>query len=289
MDDTAKFNNAFALGDLDVQAGTYSISGEVDIPTGRNMKCESGAVLFFPESKPTIRAFAIGVRSNSLGNNAVWGCDFEGTDTATDYSTFTGGTSGYMSMFDVTQSLSGIVQNVLFENNQMNNSQGDYFITFAGCGTLTATSWQCNFGAIPPDQSGPQYVYAVNNTFRHCAAAPGVHFNGGQHLLAQNNTFIDCDADDEADGNVLQIIQSYWYNNTLLYLYGAWDALHGHIVHAQHTLTGDDLIAEDSSGSQSVSNIINNQRLHEPNGCAGGGGHYSSEILQNGATLDTGC
>jgi hypothetical protein len=300
-DDTAMFNNAFALGDLDVQPGVYSISGMVVIPTGRNMKCEPGAVLFDPNpGSAGTYMFSIGdprfQSPPSLGNNAVWGCDFEGTDTAADYSTYNGGLSGYYSMFRINNNQSNMVQNVLFENNVMNNSQGDFFITYSNCGTATANSWQCGNGAINPANSGPQYIYAVNNSFSHCAAGPGIHFNGGQHLVATGNTFIDCDADDEADNGVLQVITSYWWFNTMQYRVGTWHPADSppRAAHATMGCTGDFLIPEDDSGCYSWHNTIDNQTLQEPDpvsypSCLGYGGHYADEMLMNGGWIQTDC
>jgi hypothetical protein len=291
-DDTAGIQAALNASDIIVTPAIYAIAGSVNIPTGRNISCQSGAI-FFNTQLTTTRAFKIGFSSGSVGNNSIVGCTFKGTDTADNYSTYCCGTSSnYSEMFYITSGYGIHTDNVLVENNTFLDSQGDSIITYSPCGTNNSGGTFCNGGA--PGTEGPSNIFIVNNTVSHCAQ-PGIHLNGGQNLVVAGNLVTDCNADDEVDSNVLQIMTSWWHDNKFTTQLGTLDVLRGHIVGPTHTCTGDFLIPENDSGCYSYNNVIDGvgvggaSILEEPSGCAGGGGHYINETLTNGAVLKTGC
>jgi hypothetical protein len=235
--------------------------------------------------------FQIGFDSSSIGNNSIVGCTLEGTDTASNYSTYTGGIGGYSELLEIASGWGLHTDNVLVENNTFLNGQGDDIITYSPCGTAN-TGASCNKGT--PGTEGPSHIFVVNNTISHCAQ-PGIHFNGGQLLVATGNALTDCTADDEVDSNVLQVMTAWWSNNTFTTVKGELDALNGRLGAPKHTCTGDTLIPEDDSGCYSYNNIISDVGLGgpavlwKPSGCAGGGGHYMNDSLTGGAVLNTGC
>jgi hypothetical protein len=290
-DDTAGIQAALNASDIIVAPATYAIAGNVTIPTGRNISCQSGAIFFDTQSKGT-RMFQIGYGNPaSNGNNSIIGCTFKGTDTADNYSTYLGGNSGYSELLEISTGNGQHTDNVLIQNNAFLDAQGDSIITYSPCGPNN-TGAPCNGGA--PGTEGPSNIFIVNNTFSHCVQ-PGVHLNGGQNLVVNGNTLTDCTGDDEADSNVLQVMTSWWFNNKFTTQYGTLNSLNGKIVGPEHSCTGDDLIPEDDSGCWSFNNQIDGvgsggaSILREPSGCAGGGGHYLNESLTNGAQLRTGC
>ncbi len=291
-DDTAGIQAALNASDIIVAPATYAIAGNVSIPTGRNISCQSGAIFFDTQSKGT-RMFQIGYGDpSSNGNNSIVGCTFQGTDTAKDYSTYRGGNSGYSELLEISTG-GQHTDDVLIQNNTFLNAQGDSVLTYSPCGMANNGSGPCNGGA--PGTEGPSNIFIVNNTVNHCAQ-PGIHLNGGQGLVVKGNILTDCSGDDEADSNVLQIMTSWWYDNKFTTQYGTLDALNGQIVGPEHSCTGNDLIPENDGGCWSFNNVIDGVSsggfpgvLHEPSGCAGGGGHYVNESLTNGAQLRTGC
>ena len=289
-DDTPAIQAALNTRDVIVAPATYAVAGNVTLPTGRNISCQSGAIFLDTQSQAT-RMFQIGFDSSSIGNNSIVGCILEGTDTASNYSTYTGGIGGYSELLEIASGWGLHTDNVLVENNTFLNGQGDNIITYSPCGTAN-TGAPCNNGA--PGTEGPSHIFIVNNTISHCGQ-PGIHFNGGQLLVATGNTVTDCNADDEVDSNVLQVITAWWSNNTFTTTDGTFDALSNTIVGPMHTCTGDTLIPENDKGCYSYNNNINGAGLAgpsvlaEPSGCAGGGGHYINNSLTSGAVLSSGC
>jgi hypothetical protein len=291
-DDTAGIQAALNASDIIVAPATYAIAGNVTIPTGRNISCQSGAIFFDTQSKGT-RMFQIGYGDRSSnGNNSIVGCTFQGTDTANNYSTYHGGTSGYSELLVISTGGGQHTDNVLIQNDTFLDAQGDSVLTYSPCGTANNGSGPCNNGA--PGTEGPSNIFFVNDTVSHCVQ-PGIHLNGGQNLVVTGLTSTDCWDDDEADANVLQVISSWWYANTFATQNGRTGAYLGTAV---HTCTGNDLIAEDDQYCYSYNNTITGVTsfgpsqpsiLLEPKGCAGGGGHYINETLTNGAQLWTGC
>jgi hypothetical protein len=277
-----------------VAPATYAIAGNVSIPTGRNISCQSGAIFLDTQDKST-RMFQIGFSSSSVGNNSIVGCTLEGTDFAVgspgSFANYRGGTGGYSELLEIASGWGLHTDNVLVENNTVLNGQGDDIITYSPCGTAHTGS-PCNNGA--PGTEGPSHIFIVNNVISHCAQ-PGIHFNGGQLLVATGNILTDCVGDDETDSNVQQVITAWWYNNTFTTQYGTLNALNGRVNGPKHTCTGNTLIPERDDGCYSYNNRIDGvgkggpSVLWEPSGCPGGGGHYINESLTNGAVLNTGC
>ena len=289
-DDTPAINAALAVSDVLVAPASYAVAGNVTIPTGRNISCQSGAIFLDTTSKMT-RMFQIGFSSGSIGNNSIVGCTLDGTDTAANYSTYTGGVGGYSELFEIASGWGLHTDNVLIKNNIFQNGQGDNIITYSPCGTAN-TGASCNNGA--PGSEGPSHIFIVNNTISHCAQ-PGIHFNGGQLLVATGNTLTDCNADDEVDSNVLQVVTAWWSNNTFTTVDGTFNTLSNRAVGPKHTCTGNTLIPENDKGCYSYNNDISGvglagpSILWEPSGCAGGGGHYINDSLSGGAALNSGC
>jgi parallel beta-helix repeat protein len=293
-DDTPAIRAALNVSDVIVAPATYAIAGNVSIPTGRNISCQSGAT-FLDTQDTTTHMFQIGYSSSSVGNNSIVGCTLKGTDSVAgspgSYSNYRGGTSGYSELLEIASGWGLHTDNVLVENNTLLNGQGDHIITYSPCGTIH-TGAPCNNGA--PGTEGPSHIFIVNNVISHCGQ-PGIHLNGGQEVVVTGNTLTDCPADDEVDSNVLQVMRVWWYGNHFGTQYGTFNALSGRIAGPIHSCTGDDLIPEDDSGCWSFNNNIDGvgaggaSILHEPSGCTGGGGHYINESLTNGAKLQTGC
>jgi parallel beta-helix repeat protein len=294
-DDTAGIQAALKTSDVIVAPATYAIAGNVTIPTGRNISCQSGAIFFDTQSKGT-RMFQIGWGNPaSNGNNSIVGCTFQGTDTAANYSTYAGGTSGYSELLMISTGNGQHTDNVLIENNTFLNGQGDNIITFSPCGPNN-TGAPCNGGA--PGTEGPSHIFIVNNNISHCGQ-PGIHLNGGQNIVVTGNTVTDCNADNEVDGFALQVIQSWWYNNVYTTSLGTFDALRGQIVGPYHSCTGDYFLAEDDSRCYQYNELITGSTsygastLGEPvqGTCPGAfiPGHYINQSLTNGAVLNTGC
>ena len=289
-DDTPAIQAALNTSDVIVAPAVYAIAGNVTIPTARNISCESGATFLDTQSRAT-RMFQIGYSSSSVGNNSIVGCTLEGTDTAANYSTYTGGVGGYSELLEIASGWGLHTDNVLIENNTFLNGQGDDIITYSPCGTAH-TGAPCNNGS--PGTEGPSHIFVVNDTISHCAQ-PGIHFNGGQLLVATGNVLTDCTADDEVDSNVLQVMTAWWSNNTFTTVKGEFNPLNGRLSAPKHTCTGDTLIPENDAGCYSYNNIIDGVGfggptvLWRPSGCAGGGGHYVNDSLTNGAVLNSGC
>jgi parallel beta-helix repeat protein len=287
-DDTQPIQAALNTSDVIVAPATYAIAGSVTIPTGRNISCQSGAIFFDPQTLDT-RMFQIGWGDpSSNGNNSIVGCTFKGTDTANDFSTYQGGSSGYSELLEISTGGGQHTNNVLIQNNTFLDAQGDSIITYSPCGPNNTGS-PCNNGA--PGTEGPSNIFVVNNNISHCIQ-PGVHLNGGQNIVVTGNTITDCWADDEVDSNVLQVISSWWHDNIFTTQYGGGLFTTGAAV---HTCTGNDLIAEDDHLCYSYNNLITGvgplgpATMFEPTGCTGGGGHYINETLTNGAQMSTGC
>jgi parallel beta helix pectate lyase-like protein len=293
-DDTAGVQAALNASDVIVASATYAIAGNISIPTGRHIFCNSGATFLDTQAKST-RMFQIGYSSSSLGNNSIVGCHLQGTNFVPgqpgSYANYKGGTNGYSELLEITSGWGLHTDNVLIQNSAFSNAQGDSILTYSPCGTAN-TGAACNHGS--PGTEGPSNIFIVNNTFSHCGQ-PAVHLNGGQNLVVTGNTFTDCPADDEADANVLQVMTSWWFGNTFTTQYGTLNALNGQITGPDHSCTGNDLIPQNDEGCWSFNNTFDGVSnagptvLREPSGCAGGGGHYLNEHFINGAQLRTGC
>jgi hypothetical protein len=299
-DDTAAWQVLLNNGDVIVEPGTYAIAGNLSIPTGRNISCQPGATFLDTQSKST-RMFQIGYSAGSLGNASMVGCTLKGTDSpagTNNYANYQGGTSGYSVLFEIVSGWGVHIDNVLIENNDFLDGQGDALITYSPCGTAN-TGAPCNSGA--PGTEGPSNITVYNNSFTHCAQ-PGLHFNGGQNLHAANNTFTDCGGDDEEDPGVLQVMTGvFWNNNTFnTTSFGMWNPLNDTNVGSLHSCMGSDYIASNGTGCWSMNNLLegatsggSSTQLFEGNSTCDGGlfkpGNYSDNLVTGGAFTNTGC
>jgi hypothetical protein len=295
-DDTAGIQAALNTSDVIVAPATYAIAGDITIPSGRNISCQSGAI-FLDTQCLYSHAFKIGYTSNSTGNNTIVGCTFKGTDTASDWSTSCGGGSSYSELFEIVSGYGIHVDNVLLQNDTFLDAQGDNVITYSPCGTNNPgggpgdPNGVCNGGT--PGTEGPSDIFIVNDTVSHCAQ-PGIHLNGGQNIVVTGLISTDCWDDDEVDANTLQIIASWWYGNTFQAVLGGGEFTTGAAV---HTCTGNGTIAEDDSRCYSYNNTISGAGLGGPSymletpNCPSGsiGGNYFNNAVINGAVLNTGC
>lgn len=295
-DDTAGIQAALNSSDILVAPATYAISGNITIPTGRNISCQSGATFLDTQDQGT-RMFQIGYSSNSVGNNSIVGCTLQGTDfvlgSPGSYANYRGGTSSYSELLEIASGWGVHTNNVLIENNSFLDAQGDALLTYSPCG-INNTGSACNNGV--PGTEGPSNISIVNNTVQHCAQ-PGFHLNGGQNIVVEGNNSIDCVDDDEVDANVLQVITSWWYNNKFTTVYGWLDPLNGGMYAPWHSCTGDAALPENDNGCWSFDNDIDGTSTYgatfvsEPTGACtpGGGGHYINEIFTNGGYMTNGC
>jgi parallel beta-helix repeat protein len=295
-DDTPAIQAALVASDVNVAPATYAISGSITIPTGRNISCQSGAI-FFDTETTTTRMFRIGggdgaVPFPSNGNNSIVGCTFKGTDTADNYSTYVSSGGGYSDLLEISSGWGNHTDNVLIENNTFLDGQGDHIVTFSPCGTAS-TGVQCNNGT--PGTEGPSNIFIVNNTVSHCEQ-PGIHLNGGQNLVVAGNTVTDCNAYNEVDSGILQVISSWWHDNTFTTVLGKNGGIYG--GQPVHSCDGNITIAQDSSRCYAYNELITGSTsfgpaiLAEPTPpCTGGikPGHYINESVTNGAVVDTGC
>ena len=116
--------------------------------------------------------------------------------------------------------------------------------------------------------------------------------------MPRTNVFTDCAGDDEQDSNVLQVITSYWDNNTFTTgSFGMYDPLNGQNYGSYHSCNGDDLIPSNGNGCWSVDNLLEGgtasgrgTQLHMGNSsCAGTPGNYSGNAVTGGAYSSSGC
>lgn len=298
-DDTAAIQAALNTSDIIVTPATYAISGNVTIPTGRNISCQSGAAFLDTQSLGT-RMFGIGYGSNSVGNNSIVGCIIEGTDSVpgnpASYANYKGGTSVYSETLEIASGNGIHTDHVLIENDTFQNTQGDALLTYSPCGTKN--TGPCNGGA--PGTEGPSNIWIVNDSVSHCGQ-PGIHLNGGQNLVVTGLHSIDCADDDEVDANVLQVIKSWWYGNFFGTQYGAFDPLNGNTYGPEHSCTGDNLLPANDSNCWSFNNTVDGRTSFGPSelwemfdcgpaaGQGGQGGHYINETATNGALIRPSC
>jgi parallel beta-helix repeat protein len=295
-DDKAGIQAAMVAGNIYVTAATYAIAGTMTVPTGTQIKCNPGAIFLDTQSQTT-RMFKIGggdgaVPFPSNGNNSIVGCTFKGTDTADNYSTYVSSGGGYSDLLEISSGWGNHTDNVLIENNTFLDGQGDHIVTFSPCGTAS-TGVQCNNGT--PGTEGPSNIFIVNNTVSHCEQ-PGIHLNGGQNLVVAGNTVTDCNAYNEVDSGILQVISSWWHDNTFTTVLGKNGGIYG--GQPVHSCDGNITIAQDSSRCYAYNELITGSTsfgpaiLAEPTPpCTGGikPGHYINESVTNGAVVDTGC
>lgn len=214
-DDTAAWQTRLNTSDVIVLPGTYAIAGNLHIPTGRNIQCQSGATFLDTQSKGTTMFLIGGSCATCLGNNSIVGCTFEGTDTpagANNYANYLGGTSGYSELLEIASGWGIHIDNVLIENNTFRDGQGDNLITYSPCGTAN-TGAPCNGGA--PGTEGPSNITIYNNTLQHCAQ-PGIHINGGQNVHVTGNTTTDCNINQEMDTTLQVMTGIYMDHNTVI-------------------------------------------------------------------------
>jgi hypothetical protein len=298
-DDTAAFQTLLNAGDIIVQAGTYAIAGNINVPTNRVIQCQAGATFLDTQSSSTVM-FHLGVNNGaSYGHNSISGCTFEGTNVPTganNYGNYLGGLGGYSLLMQIGPADEGTtkVSNINIQNNTFKNGQGDAIMTYSPCGNGVGTACA---GATPGTE-GPQHITIANNTFQHCAQ-PGIHINGGQYILVANNSSTDCGFNQEMDDTLQVSPGIYFYNNMLTSsLDGQLDAIDMSLV---GTLTGCATATHANANGQgcwSVKNTVS--------GCTNGGhcsnlytncpgsaagyktGNYWGNVLTGGATV-AGC
>lgn len=301
-DDTTAIQNALNAGDIYIATATYAISGNITIPTGRNIACQAGATLYDTQSLST-RMLQIGYSSSSVGNNSIMGCTLKGTDSAANYSTYAGGISGYSELLEIASGWGIHTDHVLLQDLTVLNGQGDGIITYSPCGLNNSgggTTGPCNGGT--PGTEGPSNIWIVGTVISHCAQ-PGIHLNGGQNIVVEGTNSTDCTDDDEVDSGVLQVMKTWWMNNTFKTVNGALNPLDGLIEASVHSCSADYLLPSDDSGCYSFNNTVSGtvpggsgayskETLTEEYDCGTSGGHpgnYNSESAINGAVIQTTC
>ncbi len=197
-DSTSAFNNAAAAGDIDVPAGTFLINtGNVNL-RGRNLRCESGAIL-----EQTVLARRTMFQITGAGS--VFNCDFRGP-----YYNVNG--AGYQTYYEDFLHLNPPSNGYRIVGNNFNGSGG-----YTGAVDVYASDSQ-----QPPPTNG----IIGWNTFSHCDYY-AVQLTSATNFTIEHNTNQDCagyiEADDTGQANTGNIV----IGNHLTFTYGTGWANHG--------------------------------------------------------------
>ena len=298
-DDSAAFQTLLNSHDLIVTAGGYKIAGQLNIPSDRVIKCNSGVTFYQPNNPSQGQMFGMSFNNVSVSNISISGCTFAGQDTQTgatagsaipNYANFNGQLSNYGALMGIQGNGEFQATNINIQNNTFRDAIGDELITYDNCGSSLSTF--CNGQALSGPNEGPHKIWIVNNTFSHCVQG-GIHINGGSLIYVQGNTSTDCAADQEGDSNVVQVMRgNYFYQNTwITSQYGTLDTNGGTwppglSQRAFFACAGVGFI--NPNGCWAVQNTIS--------GCTTGGvcntlgngtngGNYYGNIVQNGAVV----
>jgi hypothetical protein len=284
--DTNAWRAALSAGDVHVHAGTYLINGVNNIPTGRNIQCDTGGA-FLDKNLSGDYIFAIGQNTSSVGHNQIIGCEIYGT-LATDRSN-NPPCCNYTEGVHINTGNGVHTSQVLLSNLYVHNVGGDGIITYSPCGTKN-TGGPCNNG--PPGTEGPSYIWVVNSKVA-LSGQPNVHVNGGQHIIVQGNTNDDGSFNPEAD-SILQVIGPTWITqNTVTTTHPGTVPGYGGKGNSALSCSGDTLLAEDDSrcylwgNNFTAPSTLWQPAKTSPN-CIFIPGNYS-QSLPPGVTLFTGC
>jgi parallel beta-helix repeat protein len=170
-DDAAAFQAAVNAGDVEVEPGIYLINGTVSVPDGRNITCQSGAVLCTSQKDSNNTAI---FRLQS-SYSAIAGCTFEGSNTSR------------LPGHDPSQALNeGVVVSAPGGHNTIKDNT---FRNFWGNAGLSING------------SGPKssdYNVVSNNYFENNGRC-GVAIVDGRYNNVSNNYFLNCAAAWEPD------------------------------------------------------------------------------------------
>ena len=284
-DDTNAFQTLITNGDIIVQTGTYLINGNITIPTGRNIQCQTGATFLAGVDGNSTRTFSLGYFADNEGHVSVSGCTFEGTNLpagTNGNANSRGGASGYNQLFVISTGHGwhpGSQGPILIYNNTFKDGQGDELIPISFCGPgnggSNTSSADCNvvngYGT-----EGPSNIVIYNNTFSH-AGQFCLHINGGQNIHVSHNTFIDCDVHGEED-SILQVMNGIMVDHNLFTTssaYGWYYVQYNTLYGLDMTATGDIGYASNGHGFWFIDNQID--------------GTSSLATYNQASTLFTGC
>jgi hypothetical protein len=199
-DSTSAFQNAINAGDLDIPTGVFKILGTVDVPDGRNIRCEAGGALVNQTTASDWTMFQFD--GNTSGS--VFNCQFRGPNYNIN------GQPGHQSRqirFIFIQSIgnAGTTGNIVISGNDFNGVGG-----YVGAVMIYG-----NDGNQPP----PHDVRIGYNTFEHCGYY-AVQLTSGTNNKIDHNTLNDCAGFVEADDTRQQNTGNVLDSNHMTYTYG---------------------------------------------------------------------
>lgn len=276
------FNSALALGDLQVNAGTYNLTGTgasegaaVALPSGRNIRCGSGnqadgSVALVNSSKLT--SWKMIIYQGTSGS--IMGCQFRGPY----YNTTTQPTNehGLFQQFivnDVTNT-NGTGGHLFVANNEFNGIGG-------GIAAIQLTS----NSTLQPPPNGDRIEF---NKFLHCEYY-AVQISSAINTLIYKNTMQDCNGWVEALGNLpYQNNCNKMDSNTATWVLGTapGQGFSGNFITGGQNCQGNPC---NNSG-----NIVTNNSCSCPGlscylGVAVNGGNSANDAYYNGNSLGTNC
>jgi len=161
-DDTSCIYNALANGNIFVHKGTYNMTGDNAVPSGRSILCQPGTVFYYNEGGNTGQRnmFGYGWALANTGNDSVFSCVLQGSWS---------GQSGYGNYYNELIRISdqGHIVNMMVAGSQIYNALGDNVNTYSG---------------VNGTQTYPRDIAFLFDHIGPGGAQPGYHANGGAHL-----------------------------------------------------------------------------------------------------------
>jgi hypothetical protein len=260
-DDTAAFQAAVNADDVLIPPGTYKISGQVFVPSNRNIQCQSlTTVLLNPQTHSGGNAIFVIAGSQ---NWSISNCTLQGTNTSTP--------PGYDKVNE---------WNFLVEvDAEVGSPNGKGLVT----GNVFKNSWaNAALSVYGNDFTGPYSdITVIGNEFYNCGHY-GVSLISAVNSHISYNKAVDCSMGSEADDKGQRNAGNVWDHNYLGKVNGSgWSQQAG----ASPFLTCGTAAGFDYSGNRCEYNTIDGAWLYQSTSSLSYQGLYIENQCINGCSI----
>jgi parallel beta-helix repeat protein len=271
-DNTGAFQAAVNNGDVLVAPGTYLINGTVQVPNGRNIQCQSGAVLYTTvrnSSQTAILAWS------GTGYGSVANC------------TFAGSNSSVPAAFNPSQQANSLIELLAVRNVEI---VGNIFEN-----TWSDAAVNVNYDSDP--SAGSTNNIIEYNTFQNNWLY-GLAIVSGAYNTVQYNLAIDCSMGAEANSAGFQNTGNQFLNNKVQYVNGNHAGCGSECDAGIELTCGETPSGFDYSGNYCSNNLVtgpysgaswpNISRIRNDAPPGGAAASYSGDQCVSGCQCDVG-